>query len=57
MIRTGIYVQSGKERIYLDNLTERQRYVRYMTLKQKEKFAKFYVRHILKRNYGSTECY
>jgi hypothetical protein len=47
MIRTGIYVQAGRRRFHLDDLKERQRYVKDMTPKQKEEFAKFYVRKIL----------
>ena len=42
-----MYVQSGKKRVYLDDPKERQRYVKYMTPKQKERFAKSYIRSIL----------
>ena len=47
MIHTGMFVQSGKKRVYLDDAKERQRYVKYMTPKQKERFAKSYTRSIL----------
>ena len=47
MIHTGMYVVSGKKRVYLDDPKERQRYVKYMTPKQKERFAKSYMRSIL----------
>ena len=47
MIRTGIYVQAGRRRFHLDDLKERQRYVKDMTPKQKDKFANFYVRKVL----------
>ena len=47
MIHTGMYVLSGKKRVYLDDPKERQRYVKYMTPKQKERFAKSYIRSIL----------
>ena len=49
MIHTGMYVLSGKKRVYLDDPKERQRYVKYMTPKQKERFAKSYIRSILER--------
>jgi hypothetical protein len=48
MTRTGIYVQSGKKRVYLDDPKERQRCVQYMTPEQKERFAKSYIRDVLK---------
>jgi hypothetical protein len=47
MIHTGMYVLSGKKRVYLDGPKERQRYVKYMTPKQKKRFAKSYIRSIL----------
>jgi hypothetical protein len=47
MIHASMYVQSGKKRVYLDDPKERQRYVKYMTPKQKERFAKSYIRSIL----------
>ena len=47
MIHTGMFVQSGKKKVYLDHPKERQRYVKYMTPKQKERFAKSYIRSIL----------
>ena len=47
MIRTGIYVKEGNKTFYLDDAKEGQRYTKYMTLKQKERFAKSYVRYVL----------
>jgi hypothetical protein len=48
MIRTGIYVKEGNKTFYLDDPKDRQRYAKYMTPKQKERFAKSYVRYVLK---------
>ena len=47
MIRIGIYVKEGNKTFYLDDPKERQRYTKYMTPKQKERFAKRYVRDVL----------
>jgi hypothetical protein len=47
MICTGIYGQFGQQWRYLDDPKERQREAEGMTPKQKEKFAKFYVRKVL----------
>ena len=47
MIRTGLYVQSGNKRFYLDDPKQRQRHSKYMTPSQKERFAKSYVRYVL----------
>jgi hypothetical protein len=49
MIRTGVYTQSGDRRTYLDDPKQRQLDVKNMTPKQKERYAKFYIRMILKR--------
>jgi hypothetical protein len=44
MIWTGITVKSGTQTIYLDDPKARQRHAKDMTPKQREQFAKFYVR-------------
>ena len=46
MICTGIYVQSGRQTIYLDDPKARQRYAEDMKPKQREEFAKFYLRKV-----------
>jgi hypothetical protein len=48
MMHTGMYALLSKKRVYLDDPKERQRYVKYMTPKQKERFAKSYIRSIFK---------
>jgi hypothetical protein len=48
MICTGMTVGSGNRAICLDDPKARQRYAKDMTPKQREKFAKFYVRKVLK---------
>ena len=48
MICNGLTVKSGTQTIYLDDPKARQRYAKDMTPKQREKFAKFYVRKVLK---------
>jgi hypothetical protein len=47
MIRTGMNVKKGNKTFYLDDPKDRQRYTKYMTPKQKERFAKSYMRSIL----------
>jgi hypothetical protein len=46
MICTGIHVQSGRQTIYLDDPKARQRYAKDMKPKQREEFAKFYLRKV-----------
>lgn len=48
VIRTGITVKSGGRVYCLDDPAHRQRYAKYLKPKQKEKFAKDYLREILK---------
>jgi hypothetical protein len=43
MICTGIYTQSGRQTIYLDDPKARQRYAKDMKPKQREEFAKLYL--------------
>ena len=47
MIRTAMNVKKGNKTFYLDDPKDRQRYTKYMTPKQKERFAKSYIRSIL----------
>jgi hypothetical protein len=47
MIRTGMNVKKGNKTFYLDDPKQRQRYVKNMSPREKEKFAKRYVRYIL----------
>lgn len=47
MICTGITVKSGGRTIYLDDPKARQRYAEDMRPKDREKFAKFYLRKVL----------
>jgi hypothetical protein len=44
---TGLLVRSGRETFYLDDPKDRQRYVHGLNPKQREKFAKFYIRKLL----------
>ena len=46
-IYTDMYVVSDNKRISIDDPKERQRYTKYMTAKEKERFAKSYVRSLL----------
>lgn len=48
VIRTGITVKSGGCVYCLDVPAHRQRYAKYLKPKQKEKFAREYLREILK---------
>jgi hypothetical protein len=45
-ILTGLNVESNKN-FDLDDPKQRQHYARYMTMKEKERFAKSYVRSLL----------
>jgi hypothetical protein len=47
LLFTGLFVRSGDETFYLDDPKDRQRYVRYLNPKQREKFAKFYLRKLI----------
>jgi hypothetical protein len=47
MICTGITVKSRSQTLYLDDAQERLRYAKDMSPKQREKFAKFYLRKVL----------
>ena len=47
MIRTGICIKEGSKTFYLDDPKQRQRYVKYMSAREKEQFAKHYARHVL----------
>jgi hypothetical protein len=46
-VYTDMYVGSDNERISIDDPKQRQCYTKYMTAKEKERFAKSYVRALL----------
>ena len=46
VILTGIYVKSADRIYYLDDPKDRQRYIRSLSPKEKEKFAKWFIRKI-----------
>jgi hypothetical protein len=46
-VHTDMYVTSGNKRISMDDPKQRQRYTKCMTAKEKEGFAKWYIRSLL----------
>ena len=46
-VHTDMYVASGNKRISMDDPKQRQCYTQYMTAKEKERFAKWYIRSLL----------
>jgi hypothetical protein len=46
-IYTDMYVVSDNKRISIDDPKQRQRYTKYMTANEKERFAKWYIRSLL----------
>jgi hypothetical protein len=52
VILTGLTVKDGRRVYHLDNPAHRQRYVKFLNPKQKAKFAKAFLREIIKRPAG-----